>query len=69
LGITIFVGGRKAVMDEQKLTLAAELMRHRDESVSGICEAVGVSRATLYRYLHPSGRKRHELANISGGEL
>jgi hypothetical protein len=56
-------------MDEKKLTLAADLMRHRDESVSGICEAVGVSCATLYCYLHPSGRKRHELANISGREL
>ena len=57
------------MMDEKILTLAAELMRHSDKLVSEFCEAVGVSRATLYSYLHPSGRKRHELANISGREL
>jgi transposase len=56
-------------MDEKKRTLAAELIRHRDKSVSEICEAVGVSCATLYRYLHPSERKRHELADISGRGL
>jgi DNA invertase Pin-like site-specific DNA recombinase len=61
-------GGRKPVMDEKKITLAAKLMRPRDMSIAEICEAVSVSRATLYRNLHPSGRKRHELVNISGRE-
>ena len=53
-------GGRKRVMDERKVALAARLMRDRDVPVSEVCEAVGVSRATLYRYLNPDGAPREE---------
>jgi predicted DNA-binding transcriptional regulator AlpA len=45
-------------MDERKVALAARLMRDRDVPVSEVCEAVGVSRATLYRYLNPDGAPR-----------
>ena len=55
-------------MDEKKITLASKLMRDRDVSIAEICEAVGVSRATHYLYLHPSERKGRDLANISGRE-
>lgn len=53
-------GGRPPKMDERKLTLAAKLMKDPDVSVADICEAVGVSPATLYRYVGPRGaiRKR-----------
>ena len=51
-------GGRKRVMDERKVALAARLMRDRDVPVSEVCEAVGVSRATLYRYLKPDETPR-----------
>jgi len=48
-------GGRKPAMDEKKIALASKLMRDRDTPISEVCEAVGVSRATLYRYLKPDG--------------
>ena len=51
-------GGRKPVMDEKKIALASKLMRDRETPISEVCEAVGVSRATLYRYLEPNGAPR-----------
>ena len=36
-------------MDERKIALAAGLMQDRDVPISEVGEAVGVSRATLYR--------------------
>ncbi|MDP9438524.1 MAG: recombinase family protein [Actinomycetota bacterium] len=51
-------GGRKPAMDERKVALASRLMRDRDTPISEVCEAVGVSRATLYRYLEPNGKPR-----------
>ena len=53
-------GGRKRVMDERKIALAARLMRDRDVPISEVCGAVGVSRATLYRYLNPDGTPRED---------
>jgi hypothetical protein len=34
------------------------LMRDRETSVSEVCEAVGVSRGALNRYLSPDGSRR-----------
>ena len=51
-------GGRKPAMDERKIALASKLMRDRDTPIFKVCEAVGVSRATLYRYLNPDGTPR-----------
>jgi DNA invertase Pin-like site-specific DNA recombinase len=51
-------GGRKPVMDERKIILASKLMRYRETPILEVCEAVGVSRATLYRYLRPDGTPR-----------
>ena len=53
-------GGRPSKMDERKVTLAAKLMKDPEVSVAEVCEAIGVSQATLYRYVGPSGtiRKR-----------
>lgn len=51
-------GGRKPVMDHKKLALASKLMRDRETPISEVCDAVGVSRATLYRYLKPDGTLR-----------
>ena len=53
-------GGRKRVMDERKVALAARLMKDGDVPISEICEAVGISRVTLYRYLNPDGTPREE---------
>ena len=47
-------------MDERKIALAARLMKDGDVPISEVCEAVDVSRATLYRYLNPDGTPREE---------
>ena len=51
-------GGREPAIDEGKIALASKLMRDRETPVSAVCEAVGVSRATLYRYVGPDGTPR-----------
>jgi DNA invertase Pin-like site-specific DNA recombinase len=51
-------GGRKPVMDEKKLALASAMLKNREISVREVCEAVGVSRSTLYRHLRPDGSAR-----------
>jgi DNA invertase Pin-like site-specific DNA recombinase len=51
-------GGRKPVMDEKKIALARRLMADRDNSIQYICETLGVSRATLYRYAGDAARGR-----------
>ncbi len=50
-------------MDEKKIALASRHMRDRETAIAEVCEAVGVSRSTLYRYPAPDGRRRNE-----GGE-
>lgn len=55
-------GGRKPVMDERKVALAGRLMADRQTPISEVCEAVGVSRATIYRYLQPDGTPRKKSA-------
>jgi DNA invertase Pin-like site-specific DNA recombinase len=51
-------GGRPPKLDARKLALASRLMRDRETPISEVCEAVGVSRATLYRHLRPDGTPR-----------
>jgi AcrR family transcriptional regulator len=51
-------GGRKPVRDDRKIALASKLMRDQETPISEVCEAVGVSRATLYRYVTQDGDLR-----------
>ena len=51
-------GGRKPAMDERKIALASKLMRDRETPIAEVCEAVGVLKATIYRYLEPDGTPR-----------
>lgn len=51
-------GGRKPVMDEKKLALASKMLKNKEIPVGEVCEAVGVSRSTLYRHLKPDGSVR-----------
>jgi DNA invertase Pin-like site-specific DNA recombinase len=44
-------GGRPPALDKRKIELVRRMHADRANSISDICEAVGVSRATLYRYL------------------
>jgi DNA invertase Pin-like site-specific DNA recombinase len=56
------VRGRKAVakpvMDEKKPALASAMLKNREIPRKEVCEAVGVSRSTLYRHLEPDGSAR-----------
>lgn len=45
------VGGRPKLMNEKKVRLARTLMADHSNSIDDVCETLGVSRATLYRYL------------------
>jgi len=45
-------------MDKGKIKLASRLMKDPELSVEEICEAMGVSSATLYRYVAPDGTVR-----------
>ena len=47
-------GGRKLGMEE-KLALASAMLTNREIPVGEVCEAVVVSRSTLYRHLEPEG--------------
>lgn len=51
-------GGRKPIMDEGKIRLALAAMKDRKTSVQQVCRDLGVSRATLYRYVDPVGNRR-----------
>ena len=45
--------------------VATRLMKDRETPIAEVCEAVGVSRATLYRYLKPDGTLRQLLKTPS----
>ena len=44
-------GGRPRLLDVDKIHLARTLMKEKSHSVRDICNILGVSKATLYRYL------------------
>jgi DNA invertase Pin-like site-specific DNA recombinase len=53
------VGGRpKALTDPKKVALAQTLYDGKQADVDTICRTLGISRATLYRYVTPPARKR-----------
>jgi DNA invertase Pin-like site-specific DNA recombinase len=48
-------GGRPPAMDTKKVAMARKLLRDPSTRVADVCEALQVSRATLYRHLGPQG--------------
>lgn len=52
------VGGRPPALDEDEIPQVQAMMRDEEISTSDICERFGISRATLYRYVGPSGERR-----------
>ena len=52
------LGGRPRAMAEEKIKMAASLMKDPGVSVKEICRNLGVSRTTLYRYIGPHGEIR-----------
>jgi DNA invertase Pin-like site-specific DNA recombinase len=50
-------GGRPSVMTAHKLRVAQEMYRSGHYTVAGIAEALGVSRASIYRHLNGDSRR------------
>jgi DNA invertase Pin-like site-specific DNA recombinase len=46
------LGGRPKKLDAKKIELAKKLYASKEHTIIEICEAVGVSKATLYKYLN-----------------
>lgn len=51
-------GGRKSALSKAQIRLAQAAMASRDTKVSELCKEIGVTRATLYRYVYPNGTIR-----------
>lgn len=45
------IGGRRKIMDKEKIVLARSLFKDKANSISSICEILNISKTTLYRYL------------------
>ena len=45
------VGGRPKIMTDKKVRLAKTLLADHTNTIDDVCQTLGVSRATLYRYL------------------
>ena len=51
-------GGRKFGLRKAQVRLVQTAMRHRDTTISALCEELGITRVTLYRYVSPNGELR-----------
>ena len=51
-------GGSKPKLTPDKVKMAASLMKDKTNRIKDICQTLGVSRATLYRYVTPTGEIR-----------
>lgn len=61
-------GGRKFQLTKAQIRLAQAAMSNRDTSVSELCKEIGVTRATLYRYVGPTGELREFGKKVLGIE-
>lgn len=52
------IGGRKFQLTKSQVRLAQVAMKNRDSSVTELCNELGVTRPTLYRYVSPTGELR-----------
>ena len=50
------IGGRPRKLDENNISLARSLMDDDSYTTKDICKALGISKATLYRYLQENNR-------------
>lgn len=57
-------GGRRHTMTPAKVNLAVAAMSNKETVVSDLCQELGITRQTLYRYVSPTGKLRE-----SGKEL
>jgi DNA invertase Pin-like site-specific DNA recombinase len=59
-------GGRKFELSKAQVRLAQAAMRNRDTTVSALCEELGITRVTLYRYVSPIGHLREHGKQVLG---
>ena len=59
-------GGRKSKMTPANIRLAAASMGKRGTVVGDLCEELGITRATLYRHISPTGDLRKDGKRIVG---
>lgn len=48
-------GGRPRAMDERKIRMAKSMLADQNNTVADVCEALNVSRSTLYKYVGKGG--------------
>lgn len=51
-------GGRKFVLTKSQVRLAQAATGNRETKISELCKELGITRATLYRYVDPKGNLR-----------
>jgi len=51
-------GGRKFALSKTQVRLAQAAMGDKETVVSELCDELGITRATLYRYIDPKGQLR-----------
>ncbi len=51
-------GGRTFALNKAQVRLAQAAMGNRDTQVNELCKELGITRATLYRYVGPDGQLR-----------
>ncbi|MBA2679231.1 MAG: recombinase family protein [Ktedonobacteraceae bacterium] len=54
------LGGRPKALRPKQIALACSLYDSREHSIQDICETLGVSRGTLYKYVRSTGAARNE---------
>ncbi len=59
-------GGWKFSMTRAQVRLAQVAMKTRDTSVADLCNELGTTRATLYRYVGPNGELREHGRQVLG---
>ena len=59
-------GGRRPKMTPAKIRLASAAMGKRGTVVSDLCDELGITRATLYRHVSPTGALRGDGRKIVG---
>jgi DNA invertase Pin-like site-specific DNA recombinase len=57
-------GGRKFAMTKAQVRLAQAAMGNKETHVSVLCEELGITRTTLYRYVGPKGELREQGARV-----
>ncbi len=59
-------GGRQFELTKNQVRLAQSAMATRETHISGLCQELQISRATLYRYVSPTGELRDHGRRVLG---